>query len=1599
MSHLLSNHVHRPYLFELPRTTQPLTPPDTDNEFLGQPHPSAPMQSINGVDSEPTMITGVATEVTAPVYRRGPSVAYINSTDPREARERVVQRGLRWLVVVIPPASFAREHGPLGRTLSSGSPDRLSQGILMPLFTTMGSQLSAIAREFSLPSTAGLCLYLHTNHNGIALYPRISDETWHLLWGSLFDARSSVFQTQLPISGQIEFDVDLSKARWYDAWLASARREVVDVPISVTPSRRQSISHWRGDSRTTFLDDRGDDHLDHTLLLQQSRTALNAPRLAPKKLSLLDRFETSSIASDSRVVPRHLSSQSPTEEVQLLRAALSPIVQEEELRTARKDIDTLVTSWRASASYTHSPLAATGQTSLDPANMPNVIGDLPSASTAQEFELNLDDYAWSVSSAGPPDYEHDEDVQSVVWRLPSPDLARRVLEDAPPTPATATSWGAPLSYPSSPLDGHSYYAPSVDIAGRQMSSRPVTPSTATSWGPPLSYLASPGHDDHLHRVSSPDLGARGMLSVPLTPETATSWGPPSPYPESLAHSEVVHRVPSPDVAARGMMSVPLTPSTEIFGGGPSYPLSPARSEYAPRVSSPDLGDCRLLSVPVTPLPTVLRDPPRRHTAEAISGAGDASAEAQPWRHIWPYFRETMQGEAQSLQETSPSRLVFPHYSASPAAKVGLHEAIDSFKITSSHSPQAEPWTHVWPYTRSQPWNHVWPYQDRPDEAQPWGHLWPYKTFSEGARSSEKALPFKFPSHSPSTSPAPEVRYRDLVDSSEPASQVIDQVAPWRQVWPYSQPGIVHAAVTSSPVHSHTCYPHFILYPAVYPFFELYPPLGHMMGDVQAEEFLAHYDRSYPSLNLYPAVYPHFELYPSISSVTSPITSEKNSKTAIMRVRLTASYSVFDLYPAVYPWNMEQIYHSTHLIENTKRPTSPKIRLSVHYPSFVLYQPVYPHNLEHIYLVASVDDRPTSSVLRAKHSNVVHLNPVNVALCFTYPMFDLYPATYPYSLQKIYHSRMTASAVESIETASYPRFNSSVHSPIQSDINSNTEGSRLSSTVHYPMFDLYPAVYPHSLNQIYPTQLESIILDRKTDGTMPIDKCSPLEPGTVRCPHSPEIYSPQPRRQHIVHRTRSSFSNIMNPEELPVTLNVHYPLFRLYPAVYPDNLDDIFPSANTFPPILGGALSTGICSVKPAASYPALNLYPAVYPNNVVDIYSPIVLRNEVPQPFRALSRSSTSETGRQSLERRVETMPSVILPTHYPHIDPYPGVYPFFLLYPEYVDELLPGTCEKHAITVRLEVTYPVFDIYPSVYPFLEVYPSPLREPMQLVASKVVDHSDHEPIVRRRRPKFNHLDLHRQVFGARLSSLEVMPKPPTSLIPRLEHVLATPRSRPRSGTVNMRPILPTKPMDRVTAGQPARSPVTSATSGSYIISHNPSPAAARTSSRAVGLPSSPAATRSMSATVSRPMSSILPTLPTVVEPSHLSETIDPISSTLSSSTQNSREGNKSLERIHPGGSSSATLPPKGPLLDTKVTELSRSKTLPSAKPTAPINRASAVLERARAYDHSNVTNDDVAVRLTMSALAQFPSPPRPPLPSTPNSRTVSKLDRSKYPFA
>lgn len=135
----------KPYLFDLPRPAHPLTPPDTDYETLQQ---ALPAQNTTGLETEPllpqmhpSMLDSPYASPYATLHRKRPSVSYVNSSI-REARERVVQRGLKWLVVVIPPVSFTREHGHLGHTLSSGPSRRLSSGILMPLYPTVSGVLS-----------------------------------------------------------------------------------------------------------------------------------------------------------------------------------------------------------------------------------------------------------------------------------------------------------------------------------------------------------------------------------------------------------------------------------------------------------------------------------------------------------------------------------------------------------------------------------------------------------------------------------------------------------------------------------------------------------------------------------------------------------------------------------------------------------------------------------------------------------------------------------------------------------------------------------------------------------------------------------------------------------------------------------------------------------------------------------------------------------------------------------------------------------------------------------------------------------------------------------------------------------------------------------------------------------------------------------------------------------------------------------------------------------------------------------------------------------------------------------------------------------------
>jgi hypothetical protein len=58
---------------------------------------------------------------------------------------------------------------------------------------TLTAQLSAVCKAYGLPSTGGLALFLSssTSPNSGSAGPRISDEAWQILWGSLFEGDRS----------------------------------------------------------------------------------------------------------------------------------------------------------------------------------------------------------------------------------------------------------------------------------------------------------------------------------------------------------------------------------------------------------------------------------------------------------------------------------------------------------------------------------------------------------------------------------------------------------------------------------------------------------------------------------------------------------------------------------------------------------------------------------------------------------------------------------------------------------------------------------------------------------------------------------------------------------------------------------------------------------------------------------------------------------------------------------------------------------------------------------------------------------------------------------------------------------------------------------------------------------------------------------------------------------------------------------------------------------------------------------------------------------------------------------------------------------------
>ncbi|PVF96333.1 hypothetical protein CPB86DRAFT_515169 [Serendipita vermifera] len=1196
------------------RPRAPISPPETEKSA----QTLFTMDRTTAVDSRQHVLEYQEQEESGFKYppRRGSSIHYNQNT----GIGRQPPRTTRWLLVVLPPSSLTNEPS-MGPTLAMGAPGRFSNGILMPLFPTMYAQLAAIAREFSLPSTSGVCLYFRSSEPQFEISPRISDEAWPLLWGAHFGQDESNMQSasRLPICGQIEFDVDVRKARWYEAW-ASGHERHISLDASIPPSIAQTMTRWYNEHREKEHSPEETESIQHeTVSVNHTRT-----KSVPRPLTLANNNENL-----GRPLPKYKAfnprDADTTDSVSNRRAArrLSPVIQVDESAAAeQKDVDALVRNWRAST-----PMAP-----IIPRTEKQ--GDAESTPVDSRYfsDIDLDDYQWSVSSAGPPSQWlaspfYDEPLRSV-------NLEGRMEGSVGLTSSVATSFGPDDSFPTPTFSNVSRYR-SPDIAGRLMEDAPPTPTTVTSWGAPLSWPTTPASPV---RIRTPGVASRGVTSVPPTPLTATSWGAPSVCPDSPA---VEVRPTTPDIGLRGHGSVPVTPTTATSWGAPEvWPPSPTQEE---RPATPDL-------------------------AERMCDDGMESS--SPWGLVWPFIEDE---DAYDLvwpfwepEQTEPAKPASPYQLVWP-----FIEDEDAYDLVWPfwEPEKAEPYSLVWPYlevesapapsapstlrptttsnnrsglnpiSEATPFFGLWPFFEADSSAAPSftvgnlsgkspylsknAHVYPTSVRNREARVGPADLPYdalqnpsiarKFSSRSNylKGSRKPISSAQNFNATSESNSQCTNSYgyfdlypAVYPNVVPYPAFSEVKLRKASSGQSQESryeplttrltpCYPSFDIYPAGYPNLVIYPDVKRTaknsekgVSTISALSQSTRLAPAYPTFDLYPAVYPHISLYPESTRKVAAGTARSRSshiknETLLQSTRLDAAYPHFELYPPVYPYLSLYPPVSSRKDINPKTSSTVKVqkafkmtRLPASYPNLEIYAPVYP------FLTIYPEVRTSSPAAKAQTQAMKKskaLVPVKTRLAASYPNLEIYAPVYP--LLTIYPEVRMPSPTTKAQTQAMSKIKASA--PVS---------TRLPPS--YPSFTLYPAGYPNL--EIYPAvKLSKPIVE------------SVLLPGAQSRYPNICIYPP------IV---RPSPVNIA----LPGTISI-YPDLCIYPSLtkilsIPISLPGasiVYPHLYIYPP-------ANISVALPGSSfnYPDIRIYPSV---------------KRVPSPLVLASNGASSRTSGRPL--------------------------------------------------------------------------------------------------------------------------------------------------------------------------------------------------------------------------------------------------------------------------------------------------------------------------------------------------------------------------------
>ncbi|KAG1755657.1 hypothetical protein EDB19DRAFT_1956059 [Suillus lakei] len=1199
----------------------PLSPPETEQESL--PAQLPPASLVAGAELEQLAHSALGFPERSKFQSRRTSTLSYQNSGVRDNRDRTPSRGSKSLIVVLPPPDFPVDHGQLGNVLSMGPRHRLSQGILMPLFPTMYGQLTAIAREFNFPSTVGLCLYHHITENGITMTPRISDDAWQYLWAHLIESRNG--SQQLPIGGRVEFDIDLNKARWFDAWLAGTLRDDTLVPA---PQSHASILHLHGDSKTVFAEEpiANEDRWDNQTTQSNSRpTTL---RHVPKKLSLVDRLDSTALQASYK------ASQATSPPPNHVVHQLSPIPQSAAPQTSKAELRRRVNSWRASAF-------------LDPASMTESYQPVPNATlgagvieATEEYPLegeaegevqeplNLADFAWSVTSAGP--------------------------------------LSPPLDSPSS-----SYRLPSIHLDRRMQESVLLTPTTATSWGPPdddwLSDVSS------IDRLPSPDLGRRMLESAPMTPATATSWGPADDWRSDVSS---IDRLPSPDIAHRMMedaLASPVSgaPWNKVWPWFKVRNVSPAGKSYSPwtgmSASSSSWFDVRNVS------PVGESYSPWAGISASSSSWFDVTKVAtlpsttsynpwagMPWVQVWPWFNihaSRDKGDPELQRSTSLNPWAgMPWFNVGPWHEVNGAQSNNSAVISLSRSGGLKPEYPINANFSIDPASY--PYFD----------IYPACAERNSGLSSAGGYPIFeiYPAVYPHFNLYPSIACSTI---SSPKKTVVSQ--PQKSV-------IVELA---------PAYPLFNLYPPLYPYNlnSIYPaPTVELPSSVVLPS-------SYPWLTIYPSVYPHVNPYPQASAEVTRPRKAKVEIAQPVQVKLRAQYPVLDIcmWNERYPWSLKTVYPPTKVedaSEITVRlasrypwldiypsvypfvepyPTlnktceSPmsrsqtkfksecvKVTLARYYPSFDLYPPAYPHFdlYPRVQIHASRGgDEMTTSKFSASSSTY----PFLVIYAPVYPHFELYPAraaepasreeditnsklftsnsAYPFLVICAFYVMFLARFLtEYVDPAVYPHFNLY---PVRAAEPASREEDTLngkSFVSAYPFLVVYPHVYPHF--NLYPARAAELasLGEDKTSGKFSVSAYPFLHVDPHVYPHF-NLYPA--RAAELASRGEDKTSGKFSVSA--------YPFLVVYP--------DVYPHFNLYPTRAAEVVTreeSKILNVT-AGSYPYLVIYPAVYPH--FDIYPAL---GNVAQPSQKATNMPVHPLSAKRRRKTHAELHAEVAPSH-----------------------------------------------------------------------------------------------------------------------------------------------------------------------------------------------------------------------------------------------------------------------------------------------------------------------------------------------------------------